>query len=51
MLDEVEHPEFESLDEQKHGPNQVASMIFNRSNNLYQDRATNQCRTTDCDQY
>lgn len=35
MLDEVDHPEFESLDEQKHGPNQVASMIVERTNNLY----------------
>ncbi|MDO8993721.1 MAG: bestrophin family ion channel, partial [Daejeonella sp.] len=38
MLDEIEHPEFETLDVQKHGPNQVASMIFIRSNNLYQER-------------
>jgi putative membrane protein len=37
MLDEIEHPEFESLDIQKHGPNQVASMMFSRSNNLYQE--------------
>lgn len=35
MLDEIEHPEFESLDEQKHGPNQVASMIVERANSLY----------------
>lgn len=37
MLDEVEHPEFESLDEQKHGPNQVASMIYDRVNSLYKE--------------
>jgi putative membrane protein len=35
MLDEVDHPEFESLDDQKHGPNQVASMIVDRTNSLY----------------
>jgi putative membrane protein len=37
MLDEIDHPEFDSLDIQKHGPNQVASMLFNRSNNLYRE--------------
>lgn len=37
MLDEVDHPEFEALDVQKHGPNQVASMIVERSNSLYKD--------------
>ncbi len=37
MLDEIDHPEFESLDLQKHGPNQVASMIFSRTNNLYKE--------------
>jgi putative membrane protein len=37
MLDEKEHPEFGSLNEQKHGPNQVASMIFERTNNLYKE--------------
>jgi putative membrane protein len=37
MLDEVDHPEFESLDDQKHGPNQVASMIVERSNCLYKE--------------
>ncbi|MEJ7693948.1 bestrophin family protein [Daejeonella sp.] len=37
MLDEVDHPEFESLDEQKHGPNQVASMIVERANSLYKE--------------
>ncbi|MES3016409.1 MAG: bestrophin family ion channel [Bacteroidota bacterium] len=37
MLDEVDHPEFETLDEQKHGPNQVASMIVERANSLYKE--------------
>lgn len=37
MLDEAEHPEFGSLDARKHGPNQVASMIFTRTNHLYKD--------------
>lgn len=37
MLDETEHPEFGSLDAQKHGPNQVSSMIFTRTNHLYKD--------------
>ena len=35
MLDEIDHPEFGSLDLEKHGPNQVSSMIFERSNELY----------------
>lgn len=35
MLDEVEHPELKSLDAKKHGPNQVAAMIFNKTNALY----------------
>lgn len=33
MLDNAEHPELDL--KQKHGPNQVASMIFNRVNDLY----------------
>ncbi len=37
MLDEIDHPEFESLDDQKHGPNQVAAMIVERANNLYKE--------------
>lgn len=37
MLDEVDHPEFGSLDTQKHGPNQVASMIVERTNSLYKE--------------
>jgi putative membrane protein len=37
MLDAIDHPEFGSLDLQKHGPNQVASMIFERTNELYKD--------------
>ncbi|KGE12276.1 bestrophin family protein [Sphingobacterium deserti] len=39
MLDEQEHPELTTLDEQKHGPNQVASLIFTKVNALYQDKA------------
>jgi len=35
MLDEKDHPEFHHLDENKHGPNQVASMLFTRTNMLY----------------
>lgn len=35
MLDEIDHPEFKHLDENKHGPNQVSSMIFKRTNELY----------------
>lgn len=35
MLDEIDHPEFRGLDENKHGPNQVSSMIFKRTNELY----------------
>jgi putative membrane protein len=37
MLDEQEHPEFDNLDTKKHGPNQVASMLFERANKLYQE--------------
>lgn len=37
MLDEKDHPEFMKLDENKHGPNQVASMIFKRTNALYKE--------------
>lgn len=37
MLDEQEHPEFGSFDARKHGPNQVASMIFSRTNRLYKE--------------
>lgn len=36
MLDEVDHPELTGLDDKKHGPNQVASLIFRNTNNLYQ---------------
>lgn len=39
MLDETEHPEFGALDTQKHGPNQVSSMIFTRTNQLYKGGA------------
>lgn len=38
MLDEVEHPEFSHLDEKKHGPNQVASMIVDRTNYMYKEQ-------------
>ncbi|MGV3684761.1 MAG: bestrophin family protein [Daejeonella sp.] len=38
MLDEVEHPEFNHLDEEKHGPNQVASMIAVRVNAMYKEQ-------------
>lgn len=37
MLDEDEHPELEALDDQKHGPNQVASLIYKKTNKLYQE--------------
>lgn len=35
MLDEVDHPELRSLDNKKHGPNQVAALIFKKTNMLY----------------
>lgn len=35
MLDEAEHPELDDLDDKKHGPNQVASLIYKKTNNLY----------------
>jgi len=37
MLDEVEHPEIKSLDDKKHGPNQVGSLIFKKTNILYSE--------------
>ncbi|WP_257666488.1 bestrophin family protein [Parapedobacter tibetensis] len=37
MLDEKAHPEFEQLDNRKHGPNQVASLMYNRMNRLYKE--------------
>lgn len=37
MLDEKEHPELADLDEKKHGPNQIASLIFKKTNNLYKN--------------
>ena len=37
MLDEAEHPELASLDEKKHGPNQVAALIFKKTNILYKE--------------
>ncbi|NNV54766.1 bestrophin family protein [Limnovirga soli] len=36
-LDEYEHPELASLDEQKHIPNQIAAILFNRINKLYKE--------------
>ncbi len=38
MLDEQEHPEFDSLDKEKHGPNQIAALIFKRINSLYLEK-------------
>ncbi len=38
MLDEVEHPELNSLDEKKHGPNQVAALIYKKTNLLYKEQ-------------
>lgn len=38
MLDETDHPELHSLDSKKHGPNQVASMIFKKTNELYRQQ-------------
>lgn len=35
MLDEKEHPELAGLDDKKHGPNQVVSLIFKKVNALY----------------
>ena len=37
MLDEKEHPELSALDEKKHGPNQVASLIYKKTNKLYRE--------------
>lgn len=37
MLDEKEHPELATLDEKKHGPNQVASFIYKKTNTLYRE--------------
>jgi Predicted membrane protein len=37
MLDEKQHPEFEQLDARKHGPNQVASLMYSRTNRLYKE--------------
>lgn len=37
MLDEKQHPELVELDDKKHGPNQVASLIFRKVNKLYND--------------
>lgn len=37
MLDENEHPELKALDNKKHGPNQVSTMIFHKINDLYKE--------------
>jgi len=37
-LDENEHPELKHLDKSKHVPNQVASLIFHRTNRLYEEK-------------
>ena len=38
MLDENDHPELgEAFSKKKHGPNQVASLIFKKTNLLYKD--------------
>lgn len=36
-LDSIEHPEFKSIDNNKHIPNQVASMMFSRVDQLYRE--------------
>ena len=41
MLDEQEHPEFDTLDEDKHGPNQVSSIIFSRVCSLHKEGLIN----------
>lgn len=38
MLDEEKHPELTGLDDKKHGPNQVASLIFKNTNKLYKEQ-------------
>jgi len=35
MLDDNEHPELGNFDLKKHGPNQLAALIFKKVNNLY----------------
>lgn len=35
MLDQNEHPELDDLDDKKHGPNQVAALIYKKTNILY----------------
>ncbi len=37
-LDEVEHPEFEHIDSDKHVPNQIAAMMFGRAERLYREK-------------
>ncbi|HRI20264.1 MAG TPA: bestrophin family protein [Panacibacter sp.] len=36
-LDEAEHPELAAINRNRHAPNQVASLIFNRTHSLYRD--------------
>jgi len=38
MLDEKEHPELKALDDGKHGPNQLAALIFRKVHVLYTDK-------------
>ena len=38
-LDEAEHPEFEQFDEKKHAPNQIAALIMQRINRMYENGA------------
>lgn len=37
MLDEKEHPELNELDNKKHGPNQIVSLLFKKTNKLYEN--------------
>ncbi|MCI0922079.1 bestrophin family protein [Sphingobacterium rhinopitheci] len=37
MLDEERHPELSSLDDKKHGPNQVTALIYKKTINLYNE--------------
>jgi putative membrane protein len=37
MLDENDHPELKDLDDKKHGPNQVASLIYKKTNLIYKE--------------
>lgn len=37
MLDDTEHPELAKIDDQKHVPNQIAGLMFNKANILYKE--------------